>query len=50
MRTDINGEMDADAEPHPTLIGAGIEFARPQSSSALVYWGTGRFHIYWLSD
>lgn len=42
---------DVNENPHPgALAGDAIVLARPESSSALVYWRNGGFHIYWLSD
>ena len=47
---EINGLTGDHARQGPKLVGDGIEFEKPESSAALVYWSKGRFHIYWTSD
>lgn len=47
---EINGLTGAAARHGPGLVGDGIVFEKPESSSALVYWSKGRFHITWTSD
>ena len=47
----VRSRRDLNEERRPPLLcGDAIELARPESSSALLYWEAGHLKLYWLSD
>ena len=46
----VKSRVDLNHLPPPTLVGDGFIIARPESSSALIYWDGKRFSLYWQSD
>ena len=46
----VKPRLDLNHRPAPKLLGDGFIVARPESSSALVYWDGKSFSLYWQSD